>query len=80
MGFLLLQKYCSCTIDKPPVCCSEGWCLISAGSRFCIDADRRYAPINGKAAAIAWALKKCRIFVMGCPNLIVVTDHESLKN
>ena len=26
-----------------------------------------------------WALEKCWIFVMGCPNLIVVIDHEPLK-
>ena len=65
MGFLLLQKYCMCTTDKAPVCYPEGWCLIFAGSRFCIDTERRYAPIEGEAAAIAWALEKCRIFVMG---------------
>ena len=79
MGFLLLQKHCSCTTDRAPVCCPDGWHLIFAGSRFCIDAERRYAPIEGEAAAIAWALEKCRIFVMGFPNLIVVTDHEPLK-
>ena len=79
MGFLLLQKHCSCTTDRAPVCCPDGWHLIFAGSRFCIEAERRYAPIEGEAAAIAWALEKCRIFVMGCPNLIVVTDHEPLK-
>ena len=75
MSFLLLQKYCMCTTYKAPVCCPEGWRLIFSGSKFCIDAKRRYPPIEGEAAAIAWALEKCRIFVMGCPNLIVVTDH-----
>ena len=39
MGFLLLQKYCMCTTDKAPVCCPEGWYLIFASSRFCIDAN-----------------------------------------
>ena len=33
----------------------------------------------GEAAATAWALEKCRIFVMSCPNLLVVTDHKPLK-
>ena len=79
MGFLLLQKYCMCTNDKAPVCCLECRRLIFVGSRFHIDAGCRYAPIEGEAAAIAWALEKCRIFVMGCLNLIVVTDHEPLK-
>ena len=79
MGFLLLQKYCMCTTDKAPVCCPEGWRFIFAGSRFCIDAECRYAPIEGKAAAIAWVLEKCQIFIMGCPKLIVVTDHDPQK-
>ena len=57
----------------------KGWCLIFAGSRFCIDAEHRYATIKSKAAEIAWVLGKCCMFVMGCPNLIVVTDHEPLK-
>ena len=50
------------------------------GTRYLLAADsaeRRYAPIEGEA--IAWALEKSRIFVMGCPNIIVVTDHEPLK-
>ena len=79
MGFLLLQKHCQCTVEKAPICCSEGWHLIYASSRFCTDAERRYAPIEGEAAAIAWVLEKCRMLVMGSPNVIVVTDHEPLK-
>ena len=78
MGFLLLQKYCDCTLTKAPVCCPDGWHLVFAGSRYCTDAEARYAPVEGEASAIAWALSKCRMFVMGCPNLLVVTDHAPL--
>ena len=78
MGFLLLQKYCLCPLTKAPVCCPEGWRLVFAGSRFCTEAESRYAPIEGEASAIAWSLNKCRMYVMGCPNLIVVTDHAPL--
>ena len=39
----------------------------------------RYAPIEGEAAAIARALEKCHMFIMGCPNIIVVSDYEPLK-
>ena len=53
MGFLLLQKYCSCPLTKAPVCCPDGWHLVFAGSRFCNDAESGYAPIEGEAAAIA---------------------------
>ena len=63
-------------------CCTHllllGWHIVFAGSRFCTNAERRYAPIEGEAAAIAWALEKCRIFVMGCPQMIVVTNHQPL--
>ena len=78
MGFLLLQKHCTCPIEKAPVCCPDGWHIVFAGSRFCTDAERRYAPIEGEAAAIAWSLEKCRLFIIGCPNVIVVTDHQPL--
>ncbi len=55
MGFLLLQKYCTCAIDRAPVCCPEGWRLVFAGSRFCTDAEQKYAPIESEASAISWA-------------------------
>ena len=77
MGFLLFQKYCSCPLTKAPVCCPDGWHLVFAGSRFCNDAESHYTPIEGEAAAIAWALMKCRMFITGCPNLIVVMDHAA---
>ena len=67
MGFLLLQKHCTCPTEKAPVCCPDGWHIVFAGSRFCTDAERRYAPIEGEAATIAWSLEKCRLFIIGCP-------------
>ena len=78
MGFLLLQKYCMCHTEKAPVCCFNGWHIVFAGSRFCPDVECQYAPIEGKAAAIIWALEKCWIFVMDCLQMIIVTDHQPL--
>ena len=79
MGFLLLQKHCKCTLDKAPICCPEGWKLVFAGSRFCTDAESRYAPIEGEATAVAWSLEKCHMFIVGCPErIIVATDHQPL--
>ena len=78
MDFLLRQKYCSCANDQAPTCCSEGRRLVFAGSRFCTPAESRYAPIEGEAAAIAWALHKRRMFVAGCQDLIVTTGHHPL--
>ena len=79
MGFLLLQKHCTCAIDRAPVCCPGGWHLVFAGSRFCTNTEQRYAPIEGEAAAISWAPENCCVFILACPNIIVVTDHEPLK-
>ena len=66
MGFLLLQKYCTCPTKKAPVCCPNGWCIVFVDSRFCTDVECWYALIEGKAAAITW------------PQMIVVTDHQPL--
>ena len=78
MGFFLLQKYCDCPTDKAPVCCPEGWKLVFAGSRYCTGPESGYAPIEGEAAAIVFALERSRMFVAGDSNLIISTDHEPL--
>ena len=46
--------------------------IVFAGSRFCTNAEHQYAPIEGEAAAIVWALDKCHIFIMGCTNIRVL--------
>ena len=56
IGYLLLQKYCSCSLEKAPICCHDGWRLVFAGSRFTKGAEPRYAPSEGEALAIVWAL------------------------
>ena len=78
VGFLLLQKYCGCDMAKAPVCCQEGWKLIFAGGKMCSPAESRYAPIEGEAMAVAWALERAGVFTLGCPDLLVVTDHKPL--
>ena len=83
IGFLLLQKHCSCREVYPveetvKQCCQAGWKLTFAGSRFVSDTESRYAPTEGEAMAVAWALKKSRMFTLGCPKLMVITDHKPL--
>jgi hypothetical protein len=78
VGFVLLQKHCLCTMDLAPNCCKEGWRLVFAGSRFTTDAESRYAPVEGEALAVIDALEKCRMFILGCPNLVVAVDHKPL--
>jgi hypothetical protein len=78
MGFTLLQKHCRCPMASAPHCCNNGWRLIFAGSRFNTDAETRYAPIEGEALAVSYALDKCRMFVLGCTDLLVATDHKPM--
>ena len=78
VGFVLLQKFCHCSMDLAPNCCKDGWHLIFAGSRFTTDAESRYAPVEGEALAVVYALEKCRMFVLGCPDLLLVVDHKPL--
>ena len=78
VGFVLLQKFCNCSFDLAPNCCKEGWHLVFAGSRFTTDAESRYAPIEGEALAAVYALEKCRMFILGFPNLILAVDLKPL--
>ncbi|XP_013385575.1 uncharacterized protein LOC106155332 [Lingula anatina] len=77
VGFFLMQKYCQCT-SKTPACCHNGWKLCLVGSRFTHPAESRYAPIEGEALAVAYALHQTRYYVLGCKDLIVATDHKPL--
>ena len=54
------------------------WKVVQCGSRFLSDAESRYAVVELELLAIAWALQKCRTFVMGLPHFEIVTDHKPL--
>ena len=78
IGYLLLQQHCNCNTAKAPVCCKDGWKLVFAGSRFTIEAESRYSPTEGELLAVTWSLQHARMFVLGCKDLIVSTDHRPL--
>ena len=63
---------------RSPFCCHDGWQVTLVGSRFTHAAESRYAPIEGKALAVAYALDKARYFVLGCRDLTVAVDHKPL--
>jgi hypothetical protein len=65
IGFWLLQKHCSCD-DIKPHCCKDGWTTTLVGGRFTHPAESRYAPVEGEALAVAYALDNARFFVLGC--------------
>lgn len=77
VGFWLFQKHCTCNETKP-FCCPSGWKISLVGSRFTNPAESRYAPVEGEALAVVYALDKARYFVLGCPNLIIAVDHKPL--
>ena len=77
IGFLLTQKQCLCSkID--PYCCSGGWKVVLAGSRFTKGAESRYAPVEGEALAVVWSLEAARHYTLGNPKLVIATDHKPL--
>ena len=77
IGYWLRQKYCSCESDTPD-CCDTGWQITLAGSRFLRATEQCYAPVEGEALAVTWALKDTKFFTLGCNDLIVTTGHKSL--
>lgn len=78
LGYLLLQKYCTCPLSNAPICCNTGWRLVFAGSRFTKGAEERYFPTEGELLAVSWALNHAHVFTKGCPNLLISTDHKPL--
>ena len=77
IGFVLKQKHCQCP-SLSPSCCRNGWKLCLVGSRFTTPAESRYAPVEGEALAVVYALHQTRYYILGCSKLIVTTDHKPL--
>ena len=78
IGYLLLQQYCKCKSKNVPICYPDGWRLVYAGSRFTTPTEAGYSPTEGESLAVAWALDNAKMFVLGCRDLIVSTDHKPL--
>ena len=77
IGFVLLQQTCSCK-SVVPGCCSGGWQLVFCSSRFLQASESNYVPLEGEALAVAWALKKAKMFLLGCQEFLIQTDHKPL--
>ena len=78
IGFVVMQQHCSCkNTSNIPTCCANGWKLALCQSRFLTPAESKYAPIEG-ALAIAWALEKARLFLLGSLMFTVIVDHQPL--
>ena len=79
IGYWLYQKHCTCTSTQPQ-CCPTGWKVVMVGSRFTQPAESRYAPVEGEALAVTYALEKTKFFVLGCTDLTIAVDHKPLLN
>ena len=77
VGYWMHQRHCQCD-SLTPGCCPDGWRVTLVGSRFLRDAEQRYAPVEGEALAVAWALEDSSFFSVGCHDLVVATDHKPL--
>ena len=78
IGFVLLQKHCSCKDDTDPTCCEGGWKLVYCNSRALSPEEVGYVPIEGEGLGVTWALKKCRMFLQGHPQFTILVDHRPL--
>ena len=79
VGFVMMQKHCHCPAKQDGttdlLCCSTGWLVCMVGSRFTHTAEANYSATEGELLAQADALQKTKYFTLGCPQLILGTDH-----
>ena len=62
LGYFLMQKHCKYN-SRLPDCCTTGWKVTLAGSRFLNGAEKNYAAIEGESLAIAWSLRRQSILL-----------------
>ena len=48
------------------------------GSRFCTNAETRYAPVEGESLVAAWGMAKCKHYLLGMPHWTLAVDHKPL--
>ena len=79
VGFVMMQKHCHCPAKQDGstdlLCCPTGWQVCMVGSRFTHTAEANYSATEGELLAQANALQKTKYFTLGCPQLILGTDH-----
>lgn len=66
MGYALLQKH------------GEIWKLVECNSRWCSGLETRYAIVELVLAAVEWAMRKCKLYLLGLPNYTLLVDHQAL--
>jgi hypothetical protein len=51
------------------------WILIDANSRCCTDTESRYAIVELEFAAVEWAIRKCKLYLLGLQQFTFMVDH-----
>ena len=77
VGYMLLQKYCSCSGSNTR-CCVGGWKVYMLGSRFTNPAESNYAPVEGELLAVTYGLSKTKYYTLGSEKLTICVDHKPL--
>ena len=67
MGYVLLQKH------------DAIWKMIDTNSRWCSDTESRYSVTELELAAVEWAIRKCKLYLLGLPHpFSLVVDRQAL--
>lgn len=77
IAFTMQQKHCACE-EENTSCCPDGWRVVLCSSKLLKKAENGYAPVEGEALAVAWALKKAKYFLLGAKHFTIQTDHKPL--
>ena len=58
----------------------EEWKMICCGSRFISETERRYSMVELEMLAVVWALKKCKVYLLGMKKFQIIVDHKPLES
>ena len=58
----------------------EGWRMVSCGSRYITDTEKRYSMVELEILAAVWAMKKCRVYLLGMNKFNLIVDHKPLES
>ena len=56
----------------------DTWKTVQCGSKMLTDCESRYAVVELELLAIAWAVRRCDVFLRGVSGVVVITDHKPL--
>ena len=59
---------------------NEEWKMVCCGSRFISETESRYSMVELEMLAVVWAVKKCRVYLMGMKQFSIIVDHKPLES